>query len=131
MELARRYGINEITVRYIPYTELNYEMSKYKYGFLLRKDTAVNNVATPTKMNSYMACGVIPIFSDVIGDFKDALKDVRYKIAVSSSNDCINALKEIENRELNSAEILKEYKKIFETYYSKVFYVEKIVHFLR
>ena len=131
LDLASRYGINEITVRYIPYSELNYEMSKYKYGFLLRKDTAVNNVATPTKMNSYMACGVIPIFSDVIGDFKDALKDVRYKIAVSSSNDCINALKEIENRELNSAEILKEYKKIFETYYSKVFYVEKIVHFLR
>lgn len=131
LELARLYGVNEITVKYIPYTELNHEMSKYKYGFLLRKDTAVNNVATPTKMNSYMACGVIPIFSDVIGDFKDALKDVRYKIAVSSSNDCINALKEIESRELNSAEILKDYKKIFNTYYSKEFYIQNIINFLK
>ena len=130
LELAKEYGIRDITVKYVPYTELNTEMSKYKYGFLLREDNAVNNVATPTKMNSYMACGVIPVFSDVIGDFKYALSEVKYKISVSSFDDCINDLKEIENNGVNSTEILKEYKRVFATYYSKDFYIDKIINFL-
>ena len=130
MELANEFGIRDITVKYVPYTELNTEMSKYKYGFLLREDNAVNNVATPTKMNSYMACGVIPVFSDVIGDFKYALSEVKYKISVSSFDDCIDDLKEIENNGVNSTEILKEYKRVFATYYSKDFYIDKIINFL-
>ena len=130
-KLAKQYGINELTVKYTLYTELKHEMSKYKYGFLLRKDTSVNNVATPTKMNSYMACGVIPVFSNVIGDFKDALKDVKYKIVVSPTENCIDAIKEIEKEKLNSTEILKEYKKIFTSYYSKEYYVENIKEFLK
>jgi glycosyltransferase involved in cell wall biosynthesis len=131
LELANEYGINVITVKYVPYTELKTEMSKYKYGFLLREDNAVNNVATPTKMNSYMACGVIPIFSDVIGDFKYALSDVEYKISVSSIDTCIEKLKKIENQKFTGTDVLNDYKKVYSTYYSKENYIEGIVKFLK
>lgn len=130
IKLAIKNGIYDLEVKYIPYTELNREMAKYKYGFLLRDNIAVNNVATPTKMNSYLACGVIPIFSDVIGDFKEVLNDIKYKIPVSSFDECIKNLKEIEYDSIESSEILSEYKKIFATYYSSDFYICKIADFI-
>lgn len=130
IKLAEQYDIYDLEVKYVPYTELNREMSKYKYGFLLRENTVVNNVATPTKMNSYLACGVIPIFSEVIGDFREVLKDIKYKIPVLTFEDCIKNLKEIENNRIESFEILKEYKKIFATYYSSEFYIYKIADFI-
>ena len=41
------------------------------FGFILRKDTLVNNVACPTKLVEYLSEGVVPIvLSDNIGDFK-------------------------------------------------------------
>lgn len=131
LKLAEKYDIKDIGIKYIPYTELNNEMSKYKYGFLLREDTAVNNVATPTKMSSYMACGVIPIFSDVIGDFKNVFNDIKYKISVSSDEECIETITNMEKERLKGADILDEFRKIFATYYSKDNYVNNIVKFLK
>lgn len=41
------------------------------YGFILRDDIDVNNVACPTKLIEYMNYGIVPIvLSDNIGDFK-------------------------------------------------------------
>jgi len=59
------------------------ELGKYylaaNYGFVLRDNFIVNNVACPTKIIEYMRYGIIPIIkSDEIGDFKalgfDSLK---------------------------------------------------------
>jgi hypothetical protein len=42
------------------------------FGFLLRDDTVVNNVACPTKMMEYLRYGIVPILkSDHIGNFKE------------------------------------------------------------
>ena len=41
------------------------------YGFILRKDNIVNDVACPTKLVEYLAMGIIPIVDyEEIGDFK-------------------------------------------------------------
>lgn len=46
--------------------------NKANYGFILRDDIIVNNVACPTKLVEYMYYGIIPIvYSDNIGDFKE------------------------------------------------------------
>jgi GT2 family glycosyltransferase/glycosyltransferase involved in cell wall biosynthesis len=42
------------------------------YGFILREDNIVNNVACPTKLVEYVAMGVVPIVdSPAIGDFRE------------------------------------------------------------
>ena len=42
------------------------------FGFLLRDDTIVNNVACPTKMMEYLRFGIVPILkSDHIGNFRE------------------------------------------------------------
>ena len=63
---------------------LDSELAKYKYGFLLREDHIVNHVATPTKMNSYLSVGVIPIFSDVIFDYNKNFNDFDNIIKLNS-----------------------------------------------
>lgn len=43
---------------------------KCDFGYILREDSVVNNVACPTKIVEYLANGIIPIIdSDQIGDF--------------------------------------------------------------
>ncbi|CCP09612.1 Glycogen synthase [Stenotrophomonas maltophilia SKK35] len=45
---------------------------KCDFGFILREDSVVNNVACPTKIVEYLANGIVPIIdSDQIGDFSD------------------------------------------------------------
>ena len=75
--LIKQYDIQNAMVRYVSLNNLNEELLKHKYGFLLRKDIKVNNVSTPTKMNSYLSSGVIPIYSDAIKDFS---KHINLKI---------------------------------------------------
>lgn len=64
-------GITNYEIKYVPIDCLQNELHKYKYGFILRDNHIVNQVATPTKMNSYLANYMIPIYSDSVQDFKD------------------------------------------------------------
>jgi hypothetical protein len=66
-------GIKNYTVDYVSVNELQSRMQDYKYGFLLREKNWINYVATPTKMNSYLAEYVIPIFSDGVEDFNSKI----------------------------------------------------------
>ena len=125
--LLDKYGIEDATVKYVPYQELNAELSKYKYGFLIREDVKVNNVATPTKMNSYMACGVIPVYSNVIGDFQKIFSEMKYKIEVTSSKeDTIGKIIELEKNDIVAEDVYSEYNKLFDTYYCEKHYTPLI-----
>lgn len=129
-ELLNKYGIHDAEVKYVHYKDLNEELAKYKYGFLIREDIIVNNVATPTKMNSYMACGIIPIFSSVIGDFNEVFANIKYKVPVVSEKETIHAIKNIENTTISGDDVLDDYKIIFSKYYSSNYYISKISDFI-
>ena len=50
--------------------ELKYILSQSDYGFLIRDDNPVNQVACPTKLIEYLYYGIVPILETVnIGDF--------------------------------------------------------------
>ncbi len=53
------------------HAELKEIYTECHYGFILREDSIVNQVACPTKLVEYLAMGVVPIVdSNNIGDFK-------------------------------------------------------------
>ncbi|MBQ4082785.1 MAG: hypothetical protein IJC77_00790 [Bacteroidaceae bacterium] len=126
LDLLKKYEIKGAEVKYVPYQELNAELAKYKYGFLIRENIKVNNVATPTKMNSYMSCGIIPVYSNVIGDFKDIFKDLKFKIEVTSFENAVEQLQQIESSKINKDTIMSEYRMLFSNYYSVSYYTESI-----
>ena len=132
--LIEEHNIKSAHVKYVDLRDLNNELLKYKYGFLLRRDNLVNNVATPTKMNSYLACGLIPIFTDAITDYKDQinLKDFSLRISSDLSIDEIaKKIIDFESSKKNYSDLDIEIKKIFDEYYNDNRYIKEIKAGLR
>lgn len=131
-QLLGNMNMEDVCVKYIPYESLNSELGKYKYGLIIRKDIEVNKVATPTKMNSYIANGVIPVFSDVIIDFRTQFAELKYVIKVPQNmEECITDIIRLEQENILPSEVLNEYELIFKKYYSKQYYVKKIYLFMK
>ena len=122
-------GIRNYTIDHVPNSELPSVLAKAKYGFILRKDNIVNRVATPTKISTYLSCGLIPIYSSCLEDFAAAAGDMVY--AVSDDGDMIGKLKAMEKRRIDPDEVLDEYRKLFETYYDRGRHLENIREKLR
>lgn len=125
LAILKRYGI-EAEVKYVTRDKIDKELSKYKYGFIVRQDNPVNNVATPTKMNSYLANGIIPIFTDVICAFKENLSDLKYSIPLTTENSGLEKLFKLEENGLSVDEVKAEYRRTFATFYSRDFYLKQL-----
>ena len=132
--ILEQYQISNYEVKYVHLTELSTELSKYKYGFLLREDIEINRVATPTKLNSYLAAGVIPIYSNVITDFREHLSSFKYLINIKNINDFVGCSRQIiqfeQSTTINYKDVLTEYKAIFSQYYNREYYVNSITNVL-
>ena len=122
-KMCEKYEVTA-DVEFIPSSELQKKLKEYKYGFIVRDDIIVNNVATPTKMNSYMAAGVIPVYSDVIGDFKFLFSNMLYAIPFHSIQECLDRIINIEEEGVCLDKIKQEYIDIFSDYYSVNKYIE-------
>lgn len=111
-------------IKFVPSSELQQVLGAYKYGFIVRDDIAVNNVATPTKMNSYMAAGVIPVYSDVINDFRTVFRDLKYVVSFTGEEEALSKIKKIETSGVDSGVIKSEYETVFNSYYSVDKYIQ-------
>lgn len=61
---------SNIEIDYKPSQEVLKSYETCHYGFVLRDDITVNNVACPTKLIEYLQFGIVPILkTDKIGDF--------------------------------------------------------------
>ena len=123
--LLRKYDV-DAEIKYVSYQQLAMELKEYKYGFILRENNIVNNVATPTKMNSYLASGVIPIYTDVIDDYRKNLSCLEYVIPLGIDNSGIEKLFSFECDKMRGKDVLKDYENIFMKYYNRDLYVDKI-----
>lgn len=72
---------NQIVILSVNPENLKEYYEKCHYGFILRDDVLVNNVACPTKMVEYLHYGIIPIVKSTnIGDFESMNYDyIDYK----------------------------------------------------
>ena len=129
-QLCESKGV-DAQIDYVPMNKLQEVLADYKYGFIVRDDIIVNNVATPTKMNSYMAAGVIPVYSDVIYDFRDVIGSLKYAVDFRNETECICKIKQLEEQVIDIESIKKEYKSVFDVYYSRSKYVQSLSQFLQ
>lgn len=123
------HSIKNYEIKYIPYQLLNEELHKYKYGFLLREDHIVNNVATPTKMNSYLSNYLIPIYSDAVDDFAKNINIGEFTLMARcplNENDICNMICEFEKAEHDFSNLQREVEKIFAEHYNRERYVRMI-----
>ncbi len=123
-QILKENDVRNYIIDFVPNEELPSALAKVKYGFIIRKDNIVNRVATPTKISTYLSCGVIPIYSECLEDFTDAAKDMSF--AISDGKDLIEKLKAMEIREIDPDNILREYQSLFDTYYNQNRHLENL-----
>ncbi|WP_276091095.1 hypothetical protein [Pedobacter sp. JY14-1] len=134
-EKVKAYGITNVVIESVPLNMLANQLAIAKYGFLLRADHSVNRVATPTKMNSYLAHGVIPIYSDVIDDFKTNLNISPFALPVHAGATATEIAKEIHNFENqlspDAGVVLEQYSEAFKRYYNDEYYINRLAAALK
>lgn len=127
-----RVGIRNYEVKYVTQECVKEELQSVNYGFIIRNDSIVNRVATPTKISSYLAAGVLPIFSDCLVDFNKVAS--KYDIALAVSPEMDNA--QIADSIIGyigktKTDIIDQISEIFDTYYSVDYHIERISTMLR
>lgn len=105
--------INNYEINFVSVDQLQNELLQYKYGFILREKNWTNEVATPTKMNSYLAAYLIPIYSDAVDDFKRNLHLGEFQLMTNTPLNAKKTATMVVNFE-NSQHDYTSYKKIIE-----------------
>lgn len=126
-------GARDVEVGFVPLEQLQARLAAYKYGFVLRAPHVVNRVATPTKVSSYMAAGVIPLMTTAVEDYVSALGGVD-PIVMSGSLDAesiARAILEVEGRTLQPEAVLTSYAAAFARYFDHAAYHEQLRAFLQ
>lgn len=93
--------LSHMRVESVTPEQLRLEYEECQYGFVLREDCIVNNVACPTKLVEYILKGIVPIMNTVnLGDFvadgmqyvsvedfcKGILPDERTRVRIAKNN---------------------------------------------
>lgn len=124
--ILKEKGIKSYSVKCVSKEQVKQELLETTFGFILREDNMVNRVATPTKFSSYLASGVIPIFSDCLRDFASISSNMKYALKVGdnySTEDVVSFV----NTEIDIDELQQEYKELFANYYSVEMHLSKLV----
>lgn len=125
LQLIEKYDIKNYEIDFVSVNQLPDRLKNVKYGFILRKPSIVNTVATPTKTLTYLANGIIPIYSESLKGIHSILKNCTYKIEISDENGLKNILKHI-NKPVDWAEVLKEYHCVYQEAYNEEQHIHKI-----
>lgn len=125
--------IKNFKIDYVSKETLNERLSQFKYAFLLRENHPVNNVATPTKMNSYLANYLLPIYTSAVHDFAENIELGNYTLCFKtpiSPNLIANRIFEFEKNVIDINLFEKKIKLIFENHYNDKKNVEGIIDLL-
>lgn len=124
--LCNEYGVKNFCVKYVSLEDLDNELANYKYGFILRENNIVNNVATPTKMNSYLSVGILPIYSDVVDSFRQNIKLGNFQVCVEANRHtreiALDILRQNEVQ-IDRSELTKCIRNVFDNYYNDSKYI--------
>lgn len=81
---------DEVEIKTLLQEEVYNELKKYDFGFILRDDIDLNNVACPIKLIEYLGAGVIPIISQGVGDLYQELKKNNNAVFFSENSNDVN-----------------------------------------
>ena len=124
LEKIRKTNIKNYEIDFVKPENLPEILKIAKYGFVIRDDVPVNRVATPTKISTYIANGLIPIYSECIIDFHNKIKDYRFKLVYD--NNFIDSLLSLANYKIDSKDVYLEYETIFKQYYNTNYYINEV-----
>lgn len=129
-KLINKHNVKNVDIDFVPLLKLQDRLENYKYAFLIRENHIVNNVATPTKMNTYLSCGLIPIYTSVVDSFEKNISfddnSLKFEIEKDSISFIAEKILQHHSKKIEILDLLSEYKKIFSNYFNDNLYIKKI-----
>lgn len=129
-EIIFKYKIKNYLIDTLDKDKLNLALQNIKYGFIIRNNIAVNNVSTPTKISTYLANGVIPIYSECIKDFNQIAKKYDIGIAIKNTSNGEEIARNL-TRKIDDKKLREKISSIFEEYYNEDIYIAQISKLFR
>lgn len=106
--LVESRGLNDVEIDYKAQEELSSAISNVKYGLVIRDDSVVNRVSTPTKISTYIANGIIPVYSSSLVSFVTTAKGL---VKVPYEEDSFaEELLSVESMSIKPNELLAQYE---------------------
>ncbi len=115
-DFVAAHGIRNVVVESKKQDELPGALARAKYGLVIRDDIAVNRVATPTKISTYMANGVIPVVTSCVESFADASQGLEHVVCCEASR-IAEAVAGMERMRVDAGDVLGEYRAFFDEYF--------------
>lgn len=128
------HGIRRHTIDCVDRSSFGERVQMVKYGFCLREDNPVNNVSTPTKLSSYVANGVIPIYSTAIKDFSRVARQSEFCIPISdfpANNEMLSRIIDSCRKSVRAELLYEDFRKAFGQYYSRNSYIDRLADEIR
>ena len=85
-DLIGKTTIQNINIKSLTHEEVKKDLVNYDFGFLIRDNILLNNVASPIKYLEYIGNGVIPIISEGVGDYTQETINNNIGIVVDKYN---------------------------------------------
>lgn len=132
-EIAKKYGISNYIIDFLSPEELSGRLKKAKYGFVLREDNEINRVATPTKISTYTADGLIPIYSSCLKDFHSRVEGKTSFISISNEicdNENVQKILNYCKKHTDANQVKADFTELFREYYNSEYYIQSLIRFL-
>lgn len=127
--MAEKYSLRHYEINYVDISDLPQRLSGVRFGFLLREDNPINAVATPTKAMTYLANGVMPIYSGCLTGLGELLEGSYYCIRYPNDGS-IHAIEAMMNTLQDAQAVLADFRAIYDTHYNPAMHLPKIARFL-
>ena len=121
-------GLEGVVVDSKPQDQLWKYVAEAKYGFVLREDSVINRVATPTKISTYLANGVIPVYGSCIEAFSETSGDI-LRLEYNEET-FVDDLRELEAMNIAASDVFGQYSGYFAKYLSLANRANDIAEFL-
>lgn len=128
--ILKEKGVKNYDVKYVKPDQLVNELASCKYGFIVRAESPVNYVATPTKLSNYMAAGLIPIVSNSVGFFEEILGKAENAVVLNGSDD-LNKIINITGRSISAEDVYEEFSTLFSQFYNTDAHIKQIAEKLQ
>ena len=118
-EMIEVRGIKNYETGFTTPDDLPNILKDAKFGFVIREDSPVNRVATPTKISTYLSCGLIPIFGKSVETFRRFSENMKYSVMWDDTDEVYEKIRGYMTNEIDTTDIRKEYANFFENNYSR------------
>lgn len=124
-KIIKTYNIKNFSVESVPQSEVDDVLAKCKFGFLIRDNNMINQVATPTKLANYLGNGVVPIFTDTIKAYADIAKEYEHLYCFGDTDKDIVIDKALHDV-IAPDDLEKEYRNVMDKFFNPHKYSEQL-----